>query len=102
MCKNQLLITGDATQYMFASLNIGLHSFSLSGTFSHNWIFDFGVSHYMLFNVKYFVSLYTTSLVSIMIVVDTSMPSSGIRSVSTSHMPISNIYYIPNLITNLV
>ena len=87
---------------MSAQSNRGLPYSGLSGISSPIWILDSGASHHMSSDFKSFVSLHSASSVSVMTADGTHMPLAGTGSVSTSHLSISDVYYIPNLTLNLV
>jgi hypothetical protein len=80
----------------------GLTPSNLSGISSSVWIFDSGASHHMSYDRKSFLSLNSTSSMSVMTADGTPMPLAGIGSVSTSNLSLSDVYYIPNLTMSLV
>jgi len=73
-----------------------------SGIPSSWWILDSGATHHMSHNMSCFSSLLPVSSINVTSASDSSMVVEGIGSVSTSHITLSDVYYIPNLNLNLV
>lgn len=76
---------------------IGLLSSRSPGISSSIWILDSGASHHMSPNFNSFVPLHPAPSVPIMTADGTPMSIAGTGSVSTSHLSISDVYYIPKL-----
>lgn len=90
------------SRVIYASYIKGLNSSCLSSISLSIWIIDSKASHYISYDAKSFVSLNTTSYMSVMTIDDTHMPLEGIGSISTPNLSFYDVYYISNLTLGLV
>ena len=80
----------------------GSVSSSTSGIPSSLWILDSGASHHMSPHLSSFGSLSPISPISVMSASAVPMSVEGVGSVTTPHIVLSDVYYIPKLALNLV
>ena len=80
------------------------HAMSISspGKSSGIWILDSGASNHMSPNLSSFGSFCPTSSLPVMTADGTPMPSTGVGTIDSPNLSLSNVYHIPKLTMNLV